>query len=117
MYLGFLKPNRANIIGTALLIMANYAAGVVSGFMARFLMAGSSDSGMAQSMGREFSRGAGSFTGGGGEFAVGGIQTLGLASQALNLLVLAILFYLVLSFILGKLAGKPKDGGEAAKKK
>lgn len=114
MHLGFLKPNRANAIGTVLLIAANYAAGLVSGFMARFLMAGSSDSGMALSAGREFSRGAASFTGGA---AAGGIQALGLASQALNLLVLAVFFYLVLSLILGKLAGKPKDGGEAAKKK
>lgn len=104
--LSILKPNKANLIGTALLLIANAAGGFISRIGLR-LVAGGADTavGAAANGGR-----AAAFAGAGG--SAGQFGNFGLIGGAANLIILALLFYLVISFVVGRLAeqeaGKPQ---------
>ncbi len=100
----FLKPNKANLIGTAALLVANWIVGLVS----RLFISPLVFSGMGIQM-QNGGRGAFGGMGSGGMMPYGGA---GLAAGAVELVLLAVVFYVILSLVIGKLAEAP---GAAAK--
>ena len=101
--LSFLKPTKRNVIGTALLLVANW----LGSYLSRLL---------SQLINPRNSGGSGSdfvATGGRGNFAAGGNMQFGNASniiisQAINIIILAMLFYMVISFIAEKMLTEDK---------
>ncbi|VVB98285.1 Uncharacterised protein [uncultured archaeon] len=95
----FLKPNKANLIGTALLLVADVIGGSVSRIASSLARgaAGTAMNGTAASAGR------GAFAGGTRSAA----GSFGLVSGALNIVILAVLFYVVISFVVAKLGKEP----------
>jgi|GEM_PF-6139116 len=102
----FLKPNKWNLIGTAALLVASYLGSFISGLVSRFAMESAGGSGTY----------AGNVTGMAGRGAIGAtrIGGLGLVGGAVNLVILAVLFYVILSFVMDKFAEAPAK--EAPKK-
>ncbi len=97
--LDFLKPNKANVIGTIALLAANWLGGVVSRY-AVFPLIVDAMGGTMQNGGR------------GGGFGAGGMMqfgNIGLAAGAANLVILAVLFYIVISFTLAEIAKSPES--------
>lgn len=101
----FLKPNKANVIGTALLLVANWTAGFVSRLVLQVARSGSD---VVATGGRGSFAGAGAAQFGGTQY--GGLNIL---SGATNLVILAVLFYVIVSFVAEKLV----NAQEPAKKK
>jgi hypothetical protein len=100
--MGFLKPGKANVGGTLALLAANFIGGSVSGALMPLVF---SIEGSAGGQGGRNAGGyGGSFAGGGGQF--GGF---GLESGALNLIVLALLFYVAISLVIGFLVEQKKS--------
>jgi hypothetical protein len=112
--LSFLKPNKANVGGTALLLAANWAAGFVPRLVLPLLGAagGGAGSGAASQAGRAAFAGAAS---GGVRAGAGGygFGLQGLEMGAISLAATALLFYIVLSFVMAYLA---RDGEDAKAK-
>lgn len=93
----FLKPNKGNLIGTAALLVANYLGSFVSSLVSRFAM---------QPAGGTY---AGNVTGMAGRGAAGAARLggSGLVGGAVNFVILAVLFYVVLAFVMDKFAKEP----------
>ncbi len=105
----FLKPNKANVIGTAALLAANWVIGLISRLAINPLV--------FSAMGVQMQYGGRGGPGGG--FAgpgMGGFGGAGLAAGAVELVILAAVFYVIVSLIAGKLAETAHDrsAGEAA---
>jgi len=101
-----LKPNKANVVGTVLLLAANWVAGFVPRLVMPLLSSGSQ---AAASAGR------GAFTAGSAGMRAGGYAggaAYGLVGSAAGLLMTALLFYVILSFVIAKLAGEAKTEAE-----
>lgn len=99
----WLKPAKTNIVGTVLLLVANWAGGLISRPLVPLIMGG----GPADMAGRA----AGAFAGRGDAFSGAGstqFATYGLVSGAVNVVVLALLFYVVLSVVVGMLPKEPE---------
>ncbi len=102
----FLMPNKANVIGTVLLLAANWAGGFVSRYAVRLVAAGGADAtGSAAGFAGRLAGGAAGAAGGAGaaQFANGGFA---LMSGAVTTLILAVLFYAAISIVVGKLVEK-----------
>ncbi len=90
--MNFLKPNKANIIGTVLLLVANFMGGFISRVAVPLIIPRTDSNGsIIQGMGQG---GRGSFGAG-----VGMYGNSGFASSVINVVILAILFYVILSFV------------------
>ncbi len=106
------KPTKSNVIGTVLLLVANWAGGFISRLAVPLLMGGEMSG-----------RAAGNFAGRTGGFAgaagTGGTQfaAFGLVSSAVSLVILALLFYIVLSVVVGVFAKPPAPEAEGKKKR
>jgi hypothetical protein len=94
--LSFLKPTKANLAGTAALLIANWAGGLVSRYAISPLIFQVAGGAM---------QGGGRGAGGAAMMPFGGF---GLAAGAANLVILAVLFYVILSFILAEIAKSPE---------
>ena len=91
----FLKPNKANVIGTVALLAANWIGGLISRYAVIPLIAGSMGGAMQ----------------GGGRGGAPGMQFggFGLVAGAANIVILAILFYVIISFTLAEIAKSPES--------
>jgi len=100
--LSFLKPTKTNVVGTVLLLAANLIGSSVSGYLTQFII-GATDLAMTDRAGPA------GFGGGAPPMAAGRLGTsaggFGIVGSALSLLVLAVLFYVTLSFVVTKLGG------------
>jgi uncharacterized membrane protein len=106
--LSSLKPNKTNVLGTILLLAANYAGGFVSRIASGALIqrAASGATQYAGAAGRGAMAGAGGYGG------------AGLVSEAMGLVVLAVLFYAILSLVpvmFAKSQESREEKGEAGK--
>ncbi len=92
----FLKPNKWNLIGTGALLVASYLGSFISGLVSRFAM---------QPQGGSY---AGNVSGMAGR-AAGAARTggFGLIGGAANLVILAVLFYVVIAFVMDKSSKEP----------
>lgn len=106
----FLKPNKMNIIGTAALLVANWVGSFASRSIMRLVVAGNETAGGFAGAG-----GRGAFAGGAG---AAGAQAgnFGLISGAASIIITAILFYLVISFVAGKFGKESRASGKEAGK-
>ena len=94
-------PNKANVIGTVLLLVANFAGGAISRLALGLLRGQAADG--AQMSGRF--AGGGQFAGAAGAGGAGFGQT-GLLGGAVTAAILAVLFYAAISLVIGALAEK-----------
>ncbi len=102
----FLKPNKANVIGTAALLVANWVVGLLSRFAINPMV--------FSAMGVQMQGGRGGFGGGFGGAGSGGMMPFGgagLAAGAVELVILAAAFYVILSLVIGKLAETARNEG------
>jgi len=107
--LSSLKPGKANVIGTVLLLVANYAGSFVSRLASGALIPRSGNiAQFGNGSATQFAGSAGRAAYAGGESASGGA---GLLSSAISLVVLAVLFYVVVSFVVGAFAN-PQESRE-----
>ncbi len=93
-------PNKANVIGTVLLLVANFAGGAISR-LALGLLRGQAEGG---ALAGRFA-GGGQFAGAAGAGGAGFGQT-GLLGGAVTAAILAVLFYAAISLVIGALAEK-----------
>lgn len=98
----FLKPNKIKMVGTALLIAVTWIGNLISRFATQFFMQLNRGDDAAQA------GTTGSFAGYG--FGPGGNLGMqsGLFSDAVDFIVMALLFYIVLCFVLEKSAENPE---------
>jgi hypothetical protein len=106
----FLRPTKASIAGTALLLVASFVGGFLSRviiplFMQRDTAGGYAGAGRGAFAGGGPMAGNGAFSGGGAQF--GGF---GLLSAAVDYVILAILFYVVVSFVIDLAVKEPARG-------
>jgi ABC-type multidrug transport system fused ATPase/permease subunit len=121
MGLSFLKPNKANIIGTVLLLIVNLAASTLSQSITQIFIPGMSGmvgnggefagpSGVQfNRTGRQINPDGAQFDTENMQFGDMGMTTNRLLSSGINILVLALLFYVVISFVMEFLAKGSKD--------
>ncbi len=94
----FLKPNKANLAGTAALLAGNFIFGYASRFAMQLVNAGSAPD-TASFAGRT----AGSFAGTAGGYANSGVRMAGasgLIGGAVSTILLALVFYVIVSFVI-----------------
>ena len=112
-----LKPNKTNVVGTVLLLAANYAGGLVSRIVSGIIVP------RGAAAATQFAGNASQYAGAAGRGAMAGAGVAqygntGLASGAINLVILAVLFYVIVSFVTVMFA-KPDESreqkGEAGK--
>ena len=101
-----LKPNKTNVIGTVLLVVANFISGYVSRVIIQLF---NSESSATASTG-----GRGAFAGNTARFGSG---NFGFLTGILNIVIVALLFYIVLSFILEKFPRQKEDEKQKESKK
>ena len=112
--LSSLKPNKVNVVGTFLLLAANYAGGFVSRIASGALAPRGSAAG-------QFAANASQYAGAAGRGAMaGGAQYggAGIVSGAMSLAVLAVLFYAIMSLVpvmFAKSQESREEKGEAGK--
>ncbi len=98
----FLKPDKAKVIGTVALLAANWIVGIVS--------RAAINPAVFSAMGVQMQNGGrGGFGGGLGGAGSGGMMPFGgagLLAGAIELVILALVFYVILSLVIGKLAAK-----------
>src|SRR5271157_78368 len=105
----FLKPDKANVIGTVAFLIANYVGGFVSR-LATMAVAGGNGAGAYGGNATYAGRAAGMANAG------ARLGTGGLISGAVNLVILAVLFYVIISFVMDKFARNPAVEGSKSGK-
>ncbi len=109
--LSALKPNKSNVVGTVLLLAASYVGGFVSRIVSGLIVPRSAD---------QYAGAASQYAGaaGRGAMAGGSFGSSGLVSGAINLVVLAVLFYVIISLVpvmFAKSQESREEKGEAGK--
>lgn len=105
----FLKPDKAKVIATVAFLIADYVGGFVSR-LAMLAVAGGNAAGTYGGNGTYAGRAAGMMNGG------ARMGSGGLISGAVNLVILAVLFYVIVSFVMDKFARNPAgDGSKSGK--
>jgi hypothetical protein len=112
--LSVLKPNKANVVGTLSLLVANWIAGFVPRLIMPLLMAENGMGGAAATGRGAFAAGSTVARSGGSGFTGGGVASL--VGSAVGLIVTALLFYVILSFVVAKLAKPEVEKAETKKK-
>lgn len=99
----FLKPTKANVVGTIALLAANWAGGLITRYAVAPAVIGA--------MGGTMQNGGRGAFGAGGTAGAGMMQfgNFGLVSGALSLVILAVLFYVIVSFTIVELAKSPES--------
>jgi hypothetical protein len=105
----FLKPNKANIIGTVLLVVAYWIAGFVPRLITPLFMTTNGTDGTGM-----MARGA--YSAGSAGMRSGSYGVAGLAGSAAEIVVAVVLFYVILSFVIVNLA-KSGEGKTGTKKR
>ncbi len=106
------KPTKANLVGTVLLLAANWAGGLISRPIVQLITGGGTADMAGRAAGGFAGRAAGAYAGQGGAFsgtASTQFAAYGLASSAVSFVVLALLFYVVLSVVFGMLPKAPEE--------